>query len=115
MTSSHVKRGGGVTRWYQSHRSESDPSKASSAASQAVPVVPHTPSPPVPVTQPPPARLGSHGHSQPHAEKASTGIRRSSSPQRVPVWNGLRRMRGLAARPLDCLLGTSWHRETSLR
>ncbi|KAD6454331.1 hypothetical protein E3N88_09037 [Mikania micrantha] len=65
-------------------------------ASQAVPVVPHTP-PPVPVTPPPPpAPSGSQGHSQPHAENASAGRRQSSSPQRVPVWDGLRRMQGHA-------------------
>ncbi|KAD6796524.1 hypothetical protein E3N88_07420 [Mikania micrantha] len=33
---------------------------------------------------------------QPHAENASADRRQSSSPQRVPVWDGLRRMRGQA-------------------
>ncbi|KAD4982162.1 hypothetical protein E3N88_18833 [Mikania micrantha] len=76
---------------------DSDPSEASSGASQAVPVVPHTPSSPVPVAPPPAAApSGSHGHSQPHAENASASRRQSSSPQRVLVWDGLRRMRGQA-------------------
>ncbi|KAD6796102.1 hypothetical protein E3N88_06998 [Mikania micrantha] len=73
--------------------SDSAPSEASSGASQVIPVVPHTPSSPVPVT-PPPVPSGSHGHSQQHAENASAGRRQSSSPQRVPGWDGLRRMRG---------------------
>ncbi|KAD7117260.1 hypothetical protein E3N88_04528 [Mikania micrantha] len=75
--------------------SDSDPSEASSVASQA-PLVPNIPSSPAPVSPPPPPPLVSHGHSQPHAENAAADKRHSSSPQRVPGWDGLSRMRGQA-------------------
>ncbi|KAD6120226.1 hypothetical protein E3N88_11497 [Mikania micrantha] len=81
--------------------SDSDPAEASSAASQATPAVPHTPSAPRPVTPPPPpsplppppAQSASHGHSQPRAEDIAAEGRHNPSPQRVPAWDGLRRMR----------------------
>ncbi|KAD3640280.1 hypothetical protein E3N88_29503 [Mikania micrantha] len=78
--------------------SDSDPTEGSSAASQATPTVPHTPSAPRSVTPPPPppAQSASHGHSQPRAENIAAEERHSSSPQRVPEWDGLRRMRGQA-------------------
>ena len=73
--------------------SDSDPSKAYAAASQIVPLVPQTPPLPVP---PPPTPLVSPRHSQPPVENTSVDRRQSSSPQRVPLWDGLRRMRGQA-------------------
>ncbi|KAD5317947.1 hypothetical protein E3N88_17893 [Mikania micrantha] len=77
--------------------SDSDPVEASSVASQASPTVPHTPSAPRPVTPPPPpTQSASHGHSQPHAEDIASEGRHSPSPQGVPKWDGLRRMRGQA-------------------
>ncbi|KAD6454291.1 hypothetical protein E3N88_08997 [Mikania micrantha] len=81
--------------------SDSDPSEASTAASrapsvvpQAPPASPHSLADPRPVT--PPAPAASHGHSQPRAENVAVERQHSPSPQRVPAWDGLRRMRGQA-------------------
>ncbi|KAD3642164.1 hypothetical protein E3N88_31388 [Mikania micrantha] len=81
---------------------DSDSDEASSVASQATPAAPRTPSAPRPVTPPPPApapepaQPASQGHSQPRAEDMAAEGRHSQSPPRVPVWDGLRRMRGQA-------------------
>ncbi|KAD5507910.1 hypothetical protein E3N88_15613 [Mikania micrantha] len=69
---------------------DSDPSEASTAASRAPSVVPQAPS------APPPAQAPSHGHSQPRAENVAAERQHIPSPQRVPAWDGLRRMRGQA-------------------
>ncbi|KAD3640266.1 hypothetical protein E3N88_29489 [Mikania micrantha] len=82
---------------------DSDPSEASSAASQATPALPRTPSaprsptpPPPSPLPPPPAQVASPGRSQPRAENVAAEELHSPSPQRVPVWDGLRRIRGQA-------------------
>ncbi|KAD4180309.1 hypothetical protein E3N88_28900 [Mikania micrantha] len=82
---------------------DSDSSEASTAASrapsvvpQAQPALPHLPLEPRPVTPPPPALpiIPSPPHLPPVDPVADRmqGI----SPPRVPVWDGLRRMRGQA-------------------
>ncbi|KAD4180512.1 hypothetical protein E3N88_29103 [Mikania micrantha] len=83
--------------------SDSDPSEASSAASQATPAGPRTPSSPRPVTPPPPPSpvlppAAPIIPSPPHSPLVPTSAdrRQDSSPRRVPVWDGLRRMRGQA-------------------
>ncbi|KAD4178043.1 hypothetical protein E3N88_26634 [Mikania micrantha] len=82
---------------------DSDPSEASTAASrapsvvpQAPPALPHSPLEPRPVTPPPPAHVASPGHSQLRAENVVAERQHIHSPQRVPAWDGLRRMRGQA-------------------
>ncbi|KAD3066358.1 hypothetical protein E3N88_34238 [Mikania micrantha] len=82
---------------------DSDPSEASTAASrapsvvpQAQPALPHSPLEPRPVTPPPPALpiIPSPPHLPPVDPVADR--MQSISPTRVPVWDGLRRMRGQA-------------------
>ncbi|KAD3641968.1 hypothetical protein E3N88_31192 [Mikania micrantha] len=82
---------------------DSDPSEASTAASrapsvvpQAQPALPHSPLEPRPVTPPPPALpiIPSPPHLPPVDPVADR--MQSISPPRVPVWDGLRRMRGQA-------------------
>ncbi|KAD4584667.1 hypothetical protein E3N88_22268 [Mikania micrantha] len=82
---------------------DSDSSEASTAASrapsvvpQAQPALPHSPLEPRPVTPPPPALpiIPSPPHS-PLADPFADRMQ-SISPPRVPVWDGLRRMRGQA-------------------
>ncbi|KAD4585517.1 hypothetical protein E3N88_23118 [Mikania micrantha] len=82
---------------------DSDSSEASTAASrapsvvpQAQPALPHSPLEPRPVTPPPPALpiIPSPPHSPPVDPVADR--MQSISPPRVPVWDGLRRMRGQA-------------------
>ncbi|KAD5803489.1 hypothetical protein E3N88_14849 [Mikania micrantha] len=76
--------------------SDSDLSEASAAASQAAPPVPQTPPAPVPATPPLPASPVSSRHSQLPVENAPADRRQSASPPRIPVRDGLRRMRGQA-------------------
>ncbi|KAD2805885.1 hypothetical protein E3N88_39262 [Mikania micrantha] len=80
---------------------DSDSSEASTAASrapsvvpQAQPALPHSPLEPRPVTPPPPALpiIPSPPHLPPVDPVADR--MQSISPPRVPVWDGLRRMRG---------------------
>ncbi|KAD2394030.1 hypothetical protein E3N88_41007 [Mikania micrantha] len=73
-----------------SSSSDSDPSEESAAASQAIPPVQQTP--PLPV----PASPVSSRHSQLPTENVPADRRQSVSPPRVPVWDGLRRMRSQA-------------------
>ncbi|KAD3336113.1 hypothetical protein E3N88_31632 [Mikania micrantha] len=77
--------------------SDSDPSEAVSSASHAytVPPIPPLPEPvPVPSSPPVPPIIPSPPHS-PSADPV-TDRRQSISPPRVPVWDGLWRMRGQA-------------------
>ncbi|KAD5961430.1 hypothetical protein E3N88_12903 [Mikania micrantha] len=78
--------------------SDSDPSEVYVAASQTDPPPPSPvlPPPPVPATPPLPVSPVSSRHSQLPVEDVPADRRQSVFPPRIPVWDGLRRMRGQA-------------------